>query len=72
MTAFDSAIQLAEKLETREVSPLELLDECLARIERIDADTNALCWLDAEGARAQSASITEAPDERTGPCSASR
>ena len=63
MTAFDSAIQLAEKLKAREVSPLELLDECLARIERVDADTNALCWLDAEGARAQAASITEAPDE---------
>ncbi len=63
MTAFDSAIQLAEKLKTREVSALELLDECLARIERIDADTNALCWLDAEGARAQAASITEAPNE---------
>ena len=63
MTAFDSAIQLAEKLKTREASALELLDECLARIERIDADTNALCWLDAEGARAQAASITEAPNE---------
>ena len=63
MTAFDSAIQLAEKLKTRKVSALELLDECLVRIERIDADTNALCWLDAEGARAQAASITEAPDE---------
>ena len=45
MTAFDSATQLASKLETREASPLELHDECLVRIERIDADTNALGWL---------------------------
>ena len=29
MTAFDSAIQLAKKLKPREVSALELLDECL-------------------------------------------
>ena len=62
MTAFDSAMQCAEKLETRELSALELLDECLARVERIDADTNALCWLDAESARAQAAAITESPD----------
>ena len=63
MTAFDSAIALARKLETREVSALELLDECLARIDRLDADTNAICWLDAQRARAQAASITEPPDE---------
>ena len=63
MTAFDSATRLVEKLKTREVSALELLDECLARIERIDPDTNALCWLDTEGARARAASITESPDE---------
>ena len=63
MTAFDSAIQLTDKLKARKVSPRELLDECLARIERIDADTNALCWLDAEGARVQADSITESPDE---------
>ncbi len=63
MTAFDSAIHLADKLKARKVSARELLDECLARIERIDADTNALCWLDAEGARAQATSITESPDE---------
>ena len=64
MTAFDSATTLTHMLKTRQASALELLDECLARIERIDADTNALCWLDAEGAREQAASITEAPDER--------
>ena len=64
MTAFDSATTLTHMLKTRQTSALELLDECLARIERIDADTNALCWLDAEGARAQAASVTEAPDER--------
>ena len=64
MTAFDSATQLAEKLTTRKVSALELLDEYLARIERIDPDTNAICWLDAEGARERAASITETPDEQ--------
>ena len=63
MTAFDSAIQLADKLKTRKMSARELLDECLVRIERIDSDTNALCWLDAEGARAQANAITEPPDE---------
>ena len=64
MTAFDSATTLTHMLKTRQTSALELLDECLARIERIDTDTNALCWLDAEGAREQAASIVEAPDER--------
>ena len=63
MTPFDSATRLIEALETREVSALELLDEYLARIERLDADTNAVCWLDAEGARELAASITDPPDE---------
>ncbi len=64
MNAFDSATRLVERLRSREVSALELLDECLARVERIDTDTNALCWLDAQQARARAASITEAPDEQ--------
>ena len=64
MTSFDSATQLIEKLKTREVSALELLDEYLARIDRIDPDTNAICWLDAESARERATSLTDPPDEK--------
>ena len=64
MTAFDSAVQLIEKLQKRELSALELLDLYLDRIARIDPDTNAICWMDAERAREQAAAITAAPDER--------
>ena len=46
------------------MSPLELLDAYLGRIERFDPDLNAVCWMDAENARKQAAAITETPDEQ--------
>jgi len=63
MSPFDSATQLIEQLKAGELSAIELLDEYLERIERIDSDTNAVCWMDAQAARTQAASITAPPDE---------
>ncbi len=46
------ATELARLIATRALSPVELLDSCLARIARINPAVNAVVTLDEEGARA--------------------
>ena len=48
--AFTPALELAERVRTREVSPVELAELYLERIERIDPTLNAYVTVDAEGA----------------------
>ena len=50
--AFAGAARIAELVRRREVSPTELLDLYLGRIERIDPELNAYRVVFAEGARA--------------------
>ncbi len=45
--------QLAESLEARKVSAVELTDHFLARIDRLDGDLNSFITVTAEDARAQ-------------------
>jgi len=59
--AFASALELAARVRAREVSPAELVDLYLARIERLDPQLNAFVTVDADGARAAAAA------ELTGP-----
>ena len=47
-----SATELARLIATRALSPVELLDSCLARIARINPAVNAIVTLDEPGARA--------------------
>ena len=49
---WESAAELADAFETRALSPVELLDALLDRIDRLDPALNAFIRLDAEGARA--------------------
>ncbi len=49
---FLSAGELASAYRRRELSPVEVLEAMLARIEAVDAKINAYCALDAERARA--------------------
>ena len=49
--AFAPALELAERVRTRDVSSAELVDLYLDRIERIDPELNAYVTVDAEGAR---------------------
>ena len=50
--AFTSALEQAALVRAREVSPLELVELYLERIEQIDRQLNAYVTVDAEGARA--------------------
>ncbi len=44
----------------RQLSPVELLDACLAQIERVDPAVNAMVTVAAEGARVEAAAATDA------------
>ena len=50
--AFAGVLDLAARVRAREVSPLELVDLYLGRIERLDPPLNSYVTVDAEGARA--------------------
>lgn len=43
-----TAAQLAAAYKSREMSPVEVAQSCLARIEGLDADINAFCLVDPE------------------------
>ncbi|WP_119165883.1 amidase [Algihabitans albus] len=47
-----SAVELRALMRRREISPVELLDSCLARIEAVNPKLNAVVALDAPAARA--------------------
>jgi Asp-tRNA(Asn)/Glu-tRNA(Gln) amidotransferase A subunit family amidase len=55
-----SAVELARRMRAREVSPVELLESCLARIAAVNPALNAVVALDEAGARgaAQAAEAT--------------
>ena len=47
-----SALTTAAAIRSKEVSPLEVLDACLARVDEVDDRVNAVIWRDDEQARA--------------------
>ena len=66
---FLSAVSIAEKIRRRQLSPVEVIESHLSRIEKLDAKLNAFVQLDGESARRQ-ARIAEAAvnrGERLGP-----
>ncbi|MEF2552620.1 amidase [Aurantimonas sp. A2-1-M11] len=65
----EGACALSEMLERREISPLDLLDESLLRIKRMEPVLNAFAYLDPEGAReaAVASAKRQADGARLGP-----
>jgi amidase len=59
--AFAPALEQAARVRAGDVSPLELVDLYLERIERLDPDMNAYVTVDAEGARAAAADPADGP-----------
>ncbi|HEV3229230.1 MAG TPA: amidase [Solirubrobacteraceae bacterium] len=55
-----SALDLAAALRAREVSAVELLEACLAEVDRLNDSLNAVIWRDDDAARAEA----RAADER--------
>jgi amidase len=58
--AFQSASELATRIRNKEVGCLELLEYYLSRVERFNADLNAIIVLDAERARTRAREADEA------------
>ena len=50
---FMSAVEMAEAIKTKRLSPVEIIDAILSRIEQLNPKVNAYCTLLAESARKQ-------------------
>jgi Asp-tRNA(Asn)/Glu-tRNA(Gln) amidotransferase A subunit family amidase len=61
---FLSAVSMAEQIRQKKISPVELIEAHLARIEKLNPRLNAFVHIDAEGARRQAAALK---DENPGP-----
>jgi amidase len=57
---FDSALDLAAAIRTRELSSVEALDACLDAVDRVNPKLNAVIWRDDEDARRRAAAADEA------------
>jgi Asp-tRNA(Asn)/Glu-tRNA(Gln) amidotransferase A subunit family amidase len=66
---FRSAGSLAEQIRQKKLSPVELVEAHLTRIEKLNPKLNAFVQLDAEGARRQARAAEEAVTcgEKLGP-----
>jgi len=66
---FRSAVSMAEQIRQKKLSPVELVEAHLTRIEKLNPKLNAFVQVDAEGARrqARAAEETVASGEKLGP-----
>lgn len=55
-----SALSVAAAIKSREVSPLEVLDACLERVDAVNERVNAVIWRDDEQARQAARAATDA------------
>ena len=64
-----SALELAASIREKKVSPVEVVDAVIARLERVNPKLNALCTVTAEEARdaAQAAEVSVMIGEELGP-----
>jgi amidase len=60
MEPFTSALDVAAAIRAREVSPVEVLDACLERIDRLNPELNAVIWRDDDEARAAAKAAADA------------
>ena len=59
MDPFTPATELAAALRRRQFSPVELLDACLAQVDRLNPSLNAVVWRNDEQARREASLLAE-------------
>jgi amidase len=59
MNTFTPAVELAAAIRRQELSPVELLDECLAQVDLLNPTLNAVIWRDDEGARKNASRLAD-------------
>ncbi|MFJ8430689.1 amidase [Kitasatospora sp. NPDC094019] len=59
-TAYGSAVELAAAVRRKEVSPVEIVDDCLARVDALDPALNAFCFRDDDAVRAAASAAADA------------
>lgn len=51
--AYTSATELAARIRSKEISPVEVMENCLARIDEVNPELNCFCFVFAEEAAAR-------------------
>ena len=69
--AYTPALELAHRIKARELSPVDIVDNALARIEAVNDELNAFCFVYPEEARARAraaeAEVTKRGDDTLRP-----
>ena len=60
MDEFPTALGLAELIRTRQVSPVEVMDDCLARMDKFNPVLNAITWRNDDEARQRAREAADA------------
>jgi amidase len=60
MEAFTSAVDVAAAVRSRAISPVEVLDACLAQVDKLNPALNAVIWRNDEEARAEAQALADA------------
>src|ERR1700730_8558025 len=66
MNEYPSALEVASAIRSQEVSPLEVLDACLSRIDARNPALNAVIWRNDEDARAEAKALGDRIARGTG------
>ena len=60
MESFASAVEVAAAVRGRVISPVEVLDACLDRVDKLNPELNAVIWRNDEEARAEAQALADA------------
>lgn len=71
-TVYGSAVELAAAVRRKEVSPVEVVEDCLARIDALDPELNAFCFRDDDAVRAAASAAADAVVEQAPPTGSRR
>jgi len=60
METFTSALEIAAAVRRRAISPVEVLDACLAQVDKLNPELNAVIWRNDDEVRAEAQALADA------------